>query len=98
MKGNLHDVNIAGQKATKKKIAKNQKGKDNYGSKKKTSKHFEARAKYPPPPQTDTTERQTQPMQEKIQPGLDVSSDKYFPLLESAKSMEKNEKHEENKR
>ena len=37
-------------------------------------------------------------MQEKIQPGLDVSSDKYFPLLESAKSMEKNEKHEENKR
>ena len=37
-------------------------------------------------------------MQEQIQPGLDVSSNKDFPLLESAKSIEKNEKHEENKR
>jgi len=51
--------------------------------------NFEGRIKYPPPPQTDNTERQTQPMQEQIQPGLDVSSEKDFPLLESAKSTEK---------
>ena len=37
----------------------------------------------------DNAERQTQPMEEQIQPGLDVSSDKDFPQLESAKSIEK---------
>ena len=40
----------------------------------------------------DNAERQTQPMEEQIQPGLDVSSDKDFPQLESAKSVEKKQK------
>jgi len=56
---------------------------------KEDKQNFEGRTKYPLSPQTDNTERQTQPMQEQIQPGLDVSSDKDFPLLESAKSIEK---------
>ena len=59
---------------------------------KKDKQNFEGRTKYPPPPQIDTAERQTQPMQEQIQPGLDVSSDKNFPQLESAKSVEKKQK------
>ena len=50
---------------------------------------FEGQTQYPPPPQTDNTERQAQPMQEDIQPVPDVSSDKDFPLLVSAKSLEK---------
>ena len=59
---------------------------------KEDKQNFEGRTKYPPPRQIDNAERQTQPMQEQIQPGLDVSSDKDFPLLESAKSTEKKQK------
>jgi len=55
---------------------------------KKDKQNFEGRTKYPPPSQIDNAERQIQPMQEQIQPGLDVSSDKDFLLLESAKSIE----------